>query len=177
MLMTAMVSITAAGLFAVGLPVLAKQRFAAPAAVYGVLLVAMAVGRLVGSVAAGTFVGARQRGYKTLGLLFVHGAVLVTLPWLGGLGALLPALAVLGFADGTLLVIVVTVMQQLAPHEIRGRVMATMTFMQTGSFPISVALAGFAVGQWGLTPTFVAGGAGVLLVALLGAGQRVVRDA
>jgi MFS transporter, DHA3 family, tetracycline resistance protein len=177
LLMTAMVSITAAGLFAVGLPVMAKQRFAAPAEVYGVLLFGIAVGRLAGSLAAGTLATARWRGYKTLVLLAVHGALLVALPSLHSLGLLLPALALLGFADGTLLVIVLTVVQQLAPGEIRGRVMAAMTFVQTGSFPISVALAGLAISQWGVNRTFLVGGVGVLLMALLGAGQRVVRDA
>jgi DHA3 family tetracycline resistance protein-like MFS transporter len=177
LLMTGVVSITAAGLFAVGLPVLADRRFNAAAEIYGVLLVGLAVGRLAGSVAAGAFVGAHRRGYKTLVLLAVHGTVLAALPGLHGLGLLLPVLAILGFADGTLLVIVITVVQQLAPREMLGRVMALMTFVQTGSFPISVALAGFAVGHWGLVRSFLAGGLGVLLVALLGVTQRVVRDA
>jgi hypothetical protein len=110
-------------------------------------------------------------------LLFIHGTVLVALPVLGGLPLLLPGLTILGFADGTLLVIVMTVMQQLAPREMLGRVMATMAFMQVGTFPISVALAGFAVGRWGLVATFVAGGAGVLIVALLGVTRRAVRNA
>jgi predicted MFS family arabinose efflux permease len=86
-------------------------------------------------------------------------------------------LVILGFADGTLLVIVITVVQQLVPREMLGRAMAAMTFMQTGSFPISVALAGLVVDHWGLTTAFAAGGAGVLAVALLGACQRVVRHA
>jgi hypothetical protein len=113
----------------------------------------------------------------TLALLVVHGAVLTSLPALHHLGLLLPALTGLGFADGTLLVLVVTVIQQMVPRELLGRAMAAMAFVQTGSFPISVALAGFAVGRWGLTAAFTAGGVGVLAIAALGAGQKVVRDA
>jgi MFS family permease len=175
--MTGMVSITAAGLFAVGLPVLADRRFAAGPQAYGILLVGIAVGRLAGSLAAGGLAGARRRGHLTLALLAVHGAVLTLLPALHHLGLLLPALTVLGFADGTLLVVVMTVVQQMVPRELLGRAMAAMTFMQTGSFPISVALASFAVARWGLTTAFTVGGVGVLAVAVLGAGQRAVRHA
>jgi len=175
--MTGMVSITAAGLFAVGLPVLADRRFASAAESYGVLLVGVAAGRLAGSLAAGRIAAGRRRGRVTLALLVVHGAVLTSLPALHQLGPLLPALTVLGFADGTLLVLVVTVIQQMVPRELLGRAMAAMAFVQTGSFPISVALAGFAVGRWGLTTAFTAGGVGVLAIAALGAGQKVVRDA
>ena len=175
--MTGMVSITAAGLFAVGLPVLADRRFASAAESYGVLLVGVAAGRLAGSLAAGRIAAGRRRGRVTLALLVVHGVVLTSLPALHQLGPLLPALTVLGFADGTLLVLVVTVIQQMVPRELLGRAMAAMAFVQTGSFPISVALAGFAVGRWGLTTAFTAGGVGVLAIAALGAGQKVVRDA
>ena len=107
----------------------------------------------------------------------VHGAVLTCLPALHHLGLLLPALTALGFADGTLLVLVMTVVQQLVPRELLGRAMAAMTFVQIGSFPISVALAGFAVARWGLSTAFIAGGAGVLAVAALGASQQAVRHA
>jgi MFS family permease len=175
--MTGIVSITASGLFAVGLPILADHRFSNGAEAYGILLVGLSIGRLIGSVAAGRLVGIRARGYLTIGLLAVHGAVLVFVPALHALGALLPALVVLGFADGTLLVIVITVVQQLVPREMLGRSMAVMTFMQTGSFPISVALAGLVVDRWGLTIAFAVGGAGVLATALLGACQRTVRHA
>ncbi|MGE5286592.1 MAG: MFS transporter [Micromonosporaceae bacterium] len=176
LLMTAMVSITAAGLFAVGLPVFAKQRFPAAAEVYGMLLVASAIGRLGGSMAAGVLIGGRNRGLIALAVLVVHGAVLMTLPGLGGLPALLPALAILGLADGTLSVVVVTLMQQLAPREILGRVMALLALVQTSSFPVSVALAGLFVSLWGVETAFVMGGLGVLAVALFGFAQSVVRE-
>jgi MFS family permease len=177
LVMTGMVSVTAAGLFAVGLPVLAKQSFPRGAEVYGMLLVAIAIGRLAGSLAAGVLIGTRKRGLIALALLVVHGAVLAAVPVLGGLPALLPALAILGLADGTLAVVVVTLTQQLAPPEILGRAMGALTLVQTGSFPVSVALAGLLVGSFGVTTVFVAGGVGVLVVALLGSTQRVVRDA
>jgi MFS family permease len=176
-LMTGMVSITASGLFAVGLPVLADRRFSDGPEAYGILLVGLAIGRLVGSVAAGRLVDIRGRGYLTIGLLVAHGVVLTAIPSLHMLGLLVPVLVVLGFADGTLLVIVITVVQQMVPREMLGRAMAVMTFMQIGSFPISVALAGLVVDRWGLATAFGVGGAGVLAVALLGACQRVVRNA
>jgi MFS family permease len=176
-LMTGMVSITASGLFAVGLPVLADRRFSDGPEAYGILLVGLAMGRLVGTVAAGRLVGIRGRGYLTIGLLVAHGVVLTAIPSLHMLALLLPVLVVLGFADGTLLVLVITVVQQMVPREMLGRAMAVMTFMQIGSFPISVALAGLVVDRWGLATAFGVGGAGVLAVALLGACQRVVRNA
>jgi DHA3 family tetracycline resistance protein-like MFS transporter len=177
LVMTGMVSLTAAGLFAVGLPVLVRQSFPRGAEIYGILLVAIAVGRLVGSMVAGVLIGTRRRGLIALALLVVHGAVLAAVPVLGGLPALLPALAILGLADGTLAIVVVTLTQQLAPPEILGRSMGALTLVQTGSFPVSVALAGLFVGSFGVTTAFVAGGIGVLAVALLGCTQRVIRDA
>jgi MFS transporter, DHA3 family, tetracycline resistance protein len=177
LLMTCLVSVTAAGLFAVGLPVLAKRGFANGAEVYGILLVAMSVGRLVGSLAAGQIAGARRRGLVTLSLLIVHGLALVLVTTIGGLPALIPTLAILGLADGTLAVLVVTITQQLAPPAILGRAMGALTLVQTGSYPVSVALAGFAIAFLGLGPTFVIGGIGVLAVGLFGFSQRVIRDA
>jgi MFS transporter, DHA3 family, tetracycline resistance protein len=176
LLMTGMVSVTAAGLFAVGLPVLARQHFSRGAEIYGFLLVAIAIGRLAGSMAAGVLIGTRRRGLIALILLVVHGSVLAAVPILGGLPALLPALAILGLADGTLAVVVVTLTQQLTPPEILGRSMGALTLVQTGSFPVSVALAGLLVSSFGVAAVFVAGGAGVLVIALLGFTQQVVRD-
>jgi MFS transporter, DHA3 family, tetracycline resistance protein len=177
LLMTAMASITATGLFAVGLPVLARRGFANGAEAYGIFLVAMSVGRLVGALAAGQIVGARRRGVTTLSLLIVHGVALVLVTAIGGLAALVPTLAILGLADGTLAVVVVTMTQQLAPPAILGRAMGALTLVQMGSYPASVALAGVAIALLGLGPTFVIGGIGVVAVGLFGFSQRVIRDA
>jgi len=177
LLMTGMVSVTAAGLFAVGLPTFAKERFTGAAEVYGIFLVGISVGRLVGSLAAGALVGARKRGLLALGLLLVHGAALALLPSIGGLPALVPTLTALGLADGTLAVVVVTLTQRLAPPDVLGGAMGALTLVQTGSYPVSVALAGYAVATFGVRAAFVAGGIGVLAVALFGFTQRVVRDA
>ena len=177
LLMTCLASITATGLFAVGLPVLARKSFANGAEAYGILLVAMSAGRLAGSLAAGQILGTRRRGVTTLSLLIVHGLALVLLTLVGGLPALVPLLGILGFADGTLAVVVVTMTQQLAPPAILGRAMGALTMVQTGSYPASIALTGVAITFLGLGPTFVLGGIGVLGVALFGFSQRAVREA
>ncbi|WP_232667531.1 MFS transporter [Pseudonocardia sp. TRM90224] len=175
--MAAMVTVTASGVFAFGLPVLAHERFPDGALIFGYLLAAGAVGRLGGSVAAGGLIGLHRRGLLSIGLLVVHGVIIMSLPAIHGFWLLLVLIALLGFADGTLGVLVVTLLQQLPPREILGRVMAVFAFVHSGSYPISVALAAFATAQWGIAAAFTAGGIGVLVVAVIGLAQRAVRDA
>lgn len=175
--MSAMVTVTASGLFAVGLPVLAEERFPVGAEMLGYLLAAGAVGRLLGSLVAGALSELHGRGLMSLALLVVHGAVLVGLPAAHGLAVLLPFVALLGLADGTLSVLVMTILQKVAPPGTTGRVMAVFSFVRGGAYPASVAVTGAAIAQLGLTATFIVGGTCVLLVSIIGATQRTVRDA
>jgi MFS transporter, DHA3 family, tetracycline resistance protein len=177
LLMTAVLSLTAAAILSVALPVLAADRFSDGARAYGYLLGAHGVGLLAGTVAAGAVRWPERRGLVAVALLVLHGSGLVVLPQVPGLLPAVLILALLGVVDGALGVLVLTLLQRLAPDTLRGRVMAAFTVVRTSTYPLAVALAGIVVTRADAPAMFLVAGAGVLVVAGLGVLLRPVREA
>lgn len=176
LVMTGALGLTAAAVLSVALPALAAERYPDGARVFGYLLAANGAGLLVGTVLAGGVRWPRRRGLLAVGLLAVHGLGLFAIPYVG-LALALPILALLGLVDGALGVLVITVVQRLAPEGLRGRVMAAFTVVRTSVFPLAAAVAGAVVTALGAPAMFVAAGVGVFVVSVLGVGLRAVREA
>lgn len=176
LLMTGVLSLTAAGVVSVALPALAADRFADGPRVFGYLLAGLGAGLLAGTLVAGTVRWPRRSGLVALALLAGHGAVLLAVPYLGMLEQV-AALFLLGVVDGALGVLVLTILQRLPPENLRGRVMAAFTVVRTSTYPLAVALAGLVVSGWGAAVTVTVAGMGVIGVTVLGAAMRVVREA
>jgi DHA3 family tetracycline resistance protein-like MFS transporter len=176
-LMTGILHLTSAGLVSIALPVFADEHFADGQRAYGLMLGVEGAGLLIGTIAAGLTAGLVRRGYLAVGLLLVHGLVLTAFGFVASLPPLLIGMAVIGLVTGTLSILVITLLQQLSPEHLRGRVMGAFTSVSIGSYPISVIVLGSVVDHGGTRSAFLLGGIGVIAVALTGLSQRAVRNA
>ena len=132
---------------------------------FGLLLTAIAVGTIIGTVTASRFEAA-------LGLanLFVAGIVsllVMDLVWI-----VIPqpipiaiVLAVVSTVGGAFNVVFGSIRQRIVPNHLLGRVMASFRVISWGSIPIGALLGGLVAQSFGLTAVFV--GAAVVHVCLL----------
>lgn len=160
------------GLSNVALPVLAHGALHTGAAGYGALAACIGAGALLGTLAAGG-IGRVRRPALILSLaLLIMAASIAIVPFAGSPAADGAALAAFGGLDGFGNIIAITAIQRWAPREILGRVMGLILLAGVGIYPVSVALAGVAVRDYGAVPYFPAAGAILAAAVLTGLTQR-----
>ena len=171
---TVVANFTSAGTFEVALPALAHLRFGA--AGYGAMVACYGGGAVAGTLAAARAGTLRRPATTACCAFLVSAAGICLVPFLGGLPGAAAATLVLGAASGFGNIVMITLVQQWAPAALLGRVMGVVMLASMGTFPVSVAAAGFLVRAFGPVPFFPVAGA-VLAVAILGALiQREVRE-
>jgi MFS family permease len=173
MLVIAVLNFAISGPVGVGIAWIAKQTFGTPSAL-GVLMSSFAAGSLAGMLLAG-LVKHRRRGRT---LLLVSAAIGLCLMPIGMLHRMLPLAGVLFVMTGTaafLNVQLIAWFQQRVDQAVRGRVMSVLMFSSVGLMPISLAIAGFAI-KASLAGMFIVAGSMVLVVTLLAAAHRPVRE-
>jgi MFS family permease len=148
------------------LPILASEVLGGGARLYGGLLACAGGGALVGAVGL-----LLRKGLRGLGRRVGIGASLLGLgvmalslsrhPVLSGV-----ALAVVGFGFITQMAGTMTLLQGLAPPEMRGRVMGLFSTLFVGMTPFGSLAAGFAAGHVGVTRTLTAVGAVVVAASV-----------
>lgn len=164
------------GLGDVALPALAHGPFHAGAAGYGGLVASIGVGALIGTLAAGG-IGRVRRPSVVASLAFLaEAAFMAVVPYLGSPVAGGVALAVFGGLNGFGNIIVVTTVQRWAPPEMLGRLMGLVLLASFGIFPVSVALAGIVVHDYGAALYFPAAAAILASAVLIGLTQRTWRS-
>jgi len=161
------------GPLSIGLAWMAKMQFGTPVAL-GVLSSAVAAGSLLGMVLAGLR-KARRRGYLLLAVSVVIAICAAMVGVFHHLWSVAGTLFVMATAAGFLNVQLVSWFQQRVERAVLGRVMSVMMFAGVGLAPVSVAVAGVAV-KWSLPGMFLAAGCLMLLVTLLAATHRPVRE-
>jgi MFS family permease len=169
----AVVNLAAVGPVVVGGAALAEARLGGAGA-FGVLLSGFGAGSLLGFVVAGSVSRPRRRGPTLLGVTALLGLGLGALGFTPSLPWALAAVAVMGVGGGYLGVVLVAWLQERVEENVRGRVMGVVSFAFISLDPVSYALTGFLM-ELGLTATFAAAGALVVIAALLGAASREVR--
>ncbi len=173
MLVISVLNFAITGPISIGIAFLAKQKFGTPFA-FGLLMAAIAAGGLTGTLLAG-LTQHRKRGRL---LLLVSTAIGICLGCIG-LVNLAPLLAVVLFVMGAtsafLNVQLIAWFQQRVERPMMGRVMSVLMFASIGLMPFSLAAAGVAM-KWSLPGTFIIAGVMVLLVTLLAAAHRPVRE-
>lgn len=152
----------------VALPALARGPFHAGSAGYGGLIAAIGAGALVGAVAAGQTTRLRRPAVAASVAFLAEAAFMAVVPYLGSAVAAGAALAVFGGLNGFGLVIVITAIQRWAPPELLGRIIGLVLLASFGTFPVSVAVAGVVVHDFGAAPFFPA--AALILAAAILAG-------
>ena len=148
------------------LPVLSSDVLGGGARLYGVLLACAGAGALAGAIGLLLRTGLRGLGRRVaVGTTLLGAGVaalgLVRNPWLSA-----AALAVVGFGFITQMAGTMTLLQGLAPAEMRGRVMGLFSTLFVGVTPFGSLAAGFAAHRAGTPRTLVAGGAVVLLASV-----------
>lgn len=162
------------GTIEVALPELAHQGMGA--AGYGVLLTCLSLGGLAGSVLAARSRPVDSPAYLFAALAVVMGVALGAVPYAGGLVGAAVCVCVYSMASGWQNIVVVTMLQVWAPSALIGRVMSLVMLAVMGTFPISVAVAGFGVRHLGAAPFFPVAGAAIALAVLGALTQKAFRN-
>jgi hypothetical protein len=173
MLVVSVLNFAIAGPASVGIAFIAKQKFGTPLA-FGLLMSALAAGGLTGTLLAG-LTKHRKRGRL---LLIVSTAIGICLGSIGLLNQAPLLGGVLFVMSGTaafLNVQLIAWFQQRVERAMMGRVMSALMFSSVGLMPFSLAAAGVAV-KWSAPGTFIVAGVMVLVVTLLAAAHRPVRE-
>lgn len=163
------------GPFHVLLPFVVADRLGGGAAVFGFVSAAEGVGALVAAVITGQL-GVPRRRVTTMYFAWTASCVFIGLIGVapGVLGAaVFSGLSGAGFQVGT--VIWATMLQQLVPSRMLGRVTSLDWLVSLSLTPLSFALAGPVAGRIGGSATLLAGGilgGAVLLVGLIVPGVR-----
>lgn len=154
-----------APLFAVIMPVYVSRVFGSPVNL-GLIIAGFGAGAMLGTIIFGA-VGHRLPRRLTFALSFiVVGLQFFFLAALPPVGFIIAAFALLGLASGPLNPIIMTVMQERVPAEMRGRVFGTMTAGAYLAVPLGMLLAGYMIEWKGVSTTLLVQ-AGIYLVITL----------
>jgi MFS family permease len=173
MLVIAVLNFAITGPVSIGIAYIAKEKFGS-ASDFGLLMSTLAAGSLIGVLLAG-MVKHRRRGRVLLLASTAIGLCLLPMGVLHRLTTLAPVLFLMSLAAGFLNVQLVAWFQQRVERAVMGRVMSVLMFSATGLMPFSLAIAGVAI-KASLAGMFMVSGAIVLLVTLLAAAHRPVRQ-
>ncbi|HWU10039.1 MAG TPA: MFS transporter [Streptomyces sp.] len=161
------------GTIEVALPELAHQRMGATG--YGILLTCLSVGGLAGSLVAARSRTVKSPAYLFAALAVVMGVALAAVPFAGGLAGAAVCVVVYAVASGWQNIVVVTMLQVWSPPALIGRVMSLVMLAVMGTFPVSVAVAGFGVSHLGAAPFFPVAGAAIALSVVGALSSRTFR--
>lgn len=145
--------------FQVLLPVLARETLGLGAESYGGMVSAAGVGALVGALGLAALGHRVSRGWIVSLAPVLMGVTLVALGLVRSYGATLLLLVVIGFSMILHTATTNTLMQTIAPDNLRGRVVAVYTFAFVGLAPVGSLLVGVVGEQLGAGTMMVGGGA------------------
>ena len=173
LLVAAALNFCVAGPVSIGLAWIAKHEFGSPLA-FSVLVIAVAAGGLSGALLAG-LLKPQRRGLLMIATSMIIAVLMATLGVVTQLWLLSAVLFLIAGAAGVLNVHIVAWLQQRVDREMLGRTMSVVMFAAVGLQPLSLAVAGITIGL-SLPGTFVGAATVMLLVALLAAFHKPVRD-
>jgi MFS family permease len=171
------------GFLFVWLPIYASQLAGGGAALYGVLLGALAAGEVGGAVLAGTIALPLTLGTRICLSQLLAGCglgLLVVAQLAGGgsaLGWALASLALLGVFSAPLTIWAQTLRMRIIPERLRGRAFALLRTLMQGSGPLASALGGVLLPILGLTALIALSAAAVGAPGLAGYQVRALRKA
>jgi MFS family permease len=173
LLVAAALNFCIAGPVSIGLAWIAKHDFGSPLA-FSVLVIAVAAGGLSGALLSG-LLKPQRRGLLMIATSIIIAVLMTTLGVVTQLWLLSVVLFAIAGAAGVLNVHIVAWLQQRVDREMLGRTMSVVMFAAVGLQPLSLAIAGITIG-WSLPGTFAGAAAVMLLVALVAALHKPVRD-
>jgi hypothetical protein len=143
-LLLALFSVVFRGPFVVAIPALTNRYLTEGAAGFGVLMSALGVGSIVGTLIAGLWRGPRRVPLGALMLVdfLGFGTLLLVASFIQVLWPLALLIGAFAIVDGILIVYFTTWLQLRVPSELLGRVSSVIMFFNLGLFPLSSAVAG-----------------------------------
>jgi MFS family permease len=149
------------------LPVFARNVLGRGAQEYGWMMSAVGGGALVGALGVATFAPRMPKGLVLGWAAAVFGALVAGLGLVHSLWVAIVMLTLLGAAMITTTALTNTVLQTLAPDELRGRVVSAYTFAFVGMTPFGSFLGGTVADLLGVPIALLTGGAVSLAAAVL----------
>ena len=176
LLLISAASLTYNGVFAVGLPALARHRFPEGSVALGAMLGAWGLGQLLGVLSAGLTGLPRRWGVLIIGIAFAEGAAFIALGLLPTFWAAAAMLAVLAFGVAySSDVALPTWIQRRSSPDLLGRVMSLVELPRQSLAPLSFLAMG-ALASFSLPLAFACAGIAMLVAAGVAAGSRTVRE-
>ena len=167
----AIVQVALLGLFGMNFnviaPVLARDVFGMDATGYGALMSAMGAGSLLGALTIATF-GQRLRIELVFGAAIATGAMEIALAWVKWFPVAVVLMVAIGFFFLAITATANTLIQTLAPHAIRGRVVSVYVLVWGGVTPLGSLWAGAAADVAGTIAPLLVGGLVCILVGIGG---------
>lgn len=172
----ALVNFALAGPLQVGVPLLASTRLGGAAA-FGVIMSALAGGRLVGMAVAGSRGRPARVPLRTLMVASyaLYGAAMVWLIVVSATWQALPLLALVGAVDGYVGILIVSQLQRMTPQPMLGRAMGIVMLSIFGMMPLSQAIAGWA-SAFSLAALFAGSAVAMGAIALFAWSRRDIRS-
>jgi hypothetical protein len=165
-----------AGLDGVALPALAHGPLHAGAQGYGAILAGFAAGALLGTLAAGQVHSPRRPAVTGSAAFLAESAAIAVTPFLGSVGWVIAAQAVLGACNGFGNTFTVTAFQRWAPRRSLGRLNGLLLLTSFGLAPVSVLLAAWSGRALGPAFFFLFAAVTIAAAVLGGLTQRPWRD-
>lgn len=164
------------GPFMVGIPAFADAFLEEGAAAFGIILSALGVGSIIGTLVAGmtTHLPPRYLGPILLVDFCVFGLIMVFMTQVPETSLIAAVVLVSAVLDGYIIIVLMTWLQQRVPAEKMGRVMSVIMVGSQGTFPVSAAVAG-ALAGWSVDGMLMGAGAIMVGVTALGLTARTVR--
>lgn len=168
-------NLTFGGLAEVALPSLAHGQLAAGAGGYGAILAAFGAGAFLGGIVTGMLGNIPHRGTFALLVSMLQALAVVLIPY-GGLAGAILCMAAMGLFNSMSNVIFITIIQQIIPRHLLGRIMGVLMFANFGAYPLSVAVVGVIVAHFGPAIIFPIGGIMLFLAVAFGLTRRQLRE-
>ena len=174
--LAAVSALTYSGVFAVGLPALARHRFSEGAVALGTMGAAWGLGQLVGALSAAVTGLPRRWGLLVIGMTLSAGVAFALIGVLPTLWAASAVLAVTGFGEAySSDVALPSWIQRRSSPSMLGRVNSLLGLVRQGLAPLSFAAMG-ALAALDLRIAFGVAGAVMVGAAGIAAGTRTVRE-
>lgn len=164
------------GPFVVGIPAFADAFLPEGAAAFGIIMSALGIGSIIGTVIAGmTKHPPEHRMGMILHLDFLgFGLIMGFMTQVPDTSLIAGAVLLAAIIDGYVIVLITTWTQKRVPMEKMGRVMSVIMVASQGLFPVSAGLAGLLAG-WSVTGMLLATAVVMVGITLLGFCSRTVR--
>jgi MFS family permease len=161
---------------AVSMPFLIKDDLGADVAVMGWFGSAFSVGYVFSALWLGQYKRLRHRGLLGYLSVLVNGVLLLLFGLKLPIPVLIAAMFVYGFCFNVFGLVWNNTLQEMVPHDKLGRVYAIDSLGSWVLLPIGFALAGWATDLFGASTVFLIGGAGTILMILLGLTHPAIRN-